>query len=445
MASAEKALSWRLYALVQEGRLQAVLDLLGGVDLPLSSDHHRQRAYALHVLGHREAAHAAIGAALDTDHPDLKGTAYGELAVMLMREGDFQGGLRAYHQSLALLRHDRGRVQTLYNLAWTYLRRTELDLARDTCGEGLRLVSRSADPLARQQRPGFAGLLTHHARVTGQWDLALERAQQAVDCSPADRSRGAAFRALATTLRLSGELDGAREAQLRALDWTSEGREALTDRLHLMLIQLAQGEDVRSGLQVILPDAHPVDAARAQLQLARWSLLEGDHCAALGSLRAALAADEPFAVLDEAPALAGLYAWGQEAGLDLPAPAPGQTPRLHLTVRGQPQVALNGAVLEDLGAVHVGLLLSLHLEGPATPATLAGALFDLAPEERARGTQRIKRAAQAVRLFTCSDGAVVLEGGLYRLGAAWRVTSDLNGGHGPVLMELYGPWIATLQ
>jgi len=150
-------------------------------------------------------------------------------------------------------------------------------------------------------------------------------------------------------------------------------------------------------------------------------------------------------LLDEAPALKDLYTFGRSHGLDLPtATPPRPAPPPHRARRRRPQPRRHRLPAEEV--LPVGVLLYLHLEGPATPETLARALLDLGDDELNRGKNRVRAALKDLAYWTGSDEIVQRSGRTYSLHPAWTVTSDVaTTGPGRVLAELYGPWTARFH
>lgn len=437
-----------VHALMQASEFQAALDVLAAAPVALPAVHHRQRAYALHNLTRWDEAHVAIQQALGMADEDQRSAIFVDWAVMHMREQRFTEGFRLYHQALAMGGdYPDARASALYNLGWSYLRRLHLHDALDTLREGLAFTLATRDADARWRVSFFRCGLSLVARARGDGQLALDRAQQAVRLAPPDRSRALALRTLATTQRLQGQLDAAAHTQQDALA-LAHGSFALdTERAHLALVELARSAGPARHAQVQLlndlaPRLAPYDAWRVRLHLAQDALTSGRRDEALGVLRAALAADEPYVLHDEAPALTPLYAFGRRRGLSLPAPVPTRPPTVHLSVRSQPGLRVCGESPVLDRALPLGVLLYLHQMGAATPAAIAAALLDH-PSGTA-GLSAVRRAVREVAGATGSDALVVRTAGGLALNPAWTVTTDLGDSDRPVLPELYGAWTGQL-
>ncbi|GGJ78855.1 tetratricopeptide repeat protein [Deinococcus aquiradiocola] len=440
-----------VYALTQAGAFQQALDLLDAATVRQPRHHHRQRGYALHNLYRYEEAHREMSDALTHCEGNARGSVFADWAVMYMREQRYEEGYTCYHQALALLTHPEARAQALYNLGWTHLRRGHPQHALQYLEEALTLIRRSRDADARWWLTFVRCGLALHARLTGNWTLALQRAAQAVREAEPGRAEVFALHTLASTQRLHGDLETAALTQARAVRHAGEGQATLTETLHDQLIALQRARhagtphDPRT-LRDLIPSAAPYDAWRGRLYLAQHALDTGGPAEALVTLRAALDVQEPYVLLDEAPALKDLYTFGRSHGLDLPTATPPLDPHLHLTVRGAAALSLDGHRLPAEEVLPVGVLLYLHLEGPATPETLARALIDLGDDELNRGKNRVRAALKDLAYWTGSDEIVQRSGRTYLLHPAWTVTSDVaTTGPGRVLAELYGPWTARFH
>lgn len=436
------------YALSIAGKYQAALDLLDARPIVDALHHARQRAYALHHLGRVEEAYTGIEQAAhiaETEHPLQRSVVYIDWAVMLMRDQRFEEGFRLYHQALAHATDPEERAATLYNLGWTYLRRGHLDHALDALHEGQALTRGARQEGLRWRGHLFRCALALHARACGQVDLALGRARQATRLAGDDRAGVYAWNVLATTLRLDGQTDAARGAQQRALNLAGDGAAHDTEALYLALIDLSGPESgaARDTLRRLAPLTAPYDAWRARLHLAQAHVRGGQTAEALQVLRAALDANEPYVLLDEAPALTDLYACGRAAGLPLPAPAARQPAALHVIARGAPAALLCGRPLPGVRALGLAAVAYLHHEGPATLDTLAGALLDL-PAGDPRGPARIRAALNDLHELIGTDTLTVTRRRTVTLDPDWEVSTDLNGAGPAPFTDLYGEWVTQL-
>ena len=445
-------LYFEVHTLTQTGDFQQALDLLDAGPVQQARNHHRQRGYALHNLYRYEEAHREMLEALGHCEGNARGAVFADWAVMYMREQRYEEGYTCYHQALALLDEPEARASTLYNLGWTYLRRCQARHAVQYLEEALLLIRRSRDSDTRWWLTFVRCGLSLHARLEGNWTLALDRAAQAVREAAPGRAAVFALHTLASTQRLHGDLEAAALTQARAVSLAWEGQASLTETLHRHLIALQRGrptvqESDLQALRDLIPLAAPYDAWRGRLHLAQQALRAGIMPEALVTLRAALGVHEPYVLLDEAPALAELYAFGQGRGLDLPMPMPISRPRLHLHTRGAAALELDGHRLPCEDVLPVGVLLYLHLEGPATLEVLARALLDLAEDDLKRGVARIRSALRDLAYWTGSDQVVQRSGKKCVLNPAWTVSSDASpaAGTGRVLAELYGSWTARFQ
>lgn len=436
------------YALSIAGQYQAALDLLDARPIVDALHHARQRAYALHHLGRVEEAYAGIEQAAhiaETEHPLQRSVVYIDWAVMLMRDQRFEEGFRLYHQALAHATEPEERAATLYNLGWTYLRRGHLDHALDALHEGHALTRGARQEDLRWRGHLFRCALALHARACGQFDLAFGRARRATRLAGDDRAGVYAWNVLATTLRLDGQIAAARDAQQRALNLAGDGAAHDTEALYLALIDLSGPEsgDARDTLRRLAPLTAPYDAWRARLHLAQVHLRGGQTEEALQVLRAALDANEPYVLLDEAPALTELYACGRAAGLPLPVPAARKPAALHVIARGAPAALLCGRPLPGARALGLAAVAYLHHEGPATLDTLAGALLDL-PAGDPRGPTRIRAALNDLHDLIGTDTLTVTRRRTVTLGPDWEVSTDLNGAGPAPFTDLYGEWVTQL-
>ncbi|GAA0514241.1 tetratricopeptide repeat protein [Deinococcus depolymerans] len=437
------------YALFLAGQYQAALDLLDARPIVDALHHARQRAYALHYLGRVEEAYAGIEQAAhiaETERPVQRSAVYIDWAVMLMRDQRFEEGFRLYHQALAHATEPEERATTLYNLGWTYLRRGHLDHALDALHEGYALTRGSRQERLRWRGHLFRCALALHARACGQFDLALGRARQATRLAGNDRAGVYAWNVLAGTLRLTGQTGAAREAQQRALSLAGDGAAHDAEALYLALIDLG-GPDAgaaRETLRRLAPRTAPYDAWRARLHLAQADLHAGRPDGALQVLRAVTDANEPYVLLDEAPALTDLYACGRTAGLILPAPAARQPAALHVISRGAPGLHLCGRPLPGVRPLSAAVIAYLHHEGAATLDTLAGALLDL-PAGDARGPARIRAALNDLHDLIGTDTLTRLGRRTVTLGPDWVITTDLDAPGPDPFTDLYGEWVAQLS
>ncbi|MFW8627913.1 tetratricopeptide repeat protein [Deinococcus sp. ME38] len=436
------------HALLTAGRYQAALDLLDSRPTVDALHHARQRAYALHPLGRAAEAYADIERAAqiaETERPHHRSAVYIDWAVMLMRDQRFEEGFRLYHQALAHATDPEERATTLYNLGWTYLRRGHLGHALDALQEGHALTRGARRDGLRWRGHLFRCALALHARACGQFDLALGRARHATRLAGDDRAGVYAWNVLATTLRLDGQTAAAREAQQRALELAEDGAARDTEALYLALIDVG-GPDAGAAhdtLRRLAPLAAPYDGWRARLHLAQADLRAGQTAAALQTLQAATDANEPYVLLDEAPALTDLYAAGRAAGLLLPAPAARQAATLHVTARGTPAAVLCGRPVPGARPLALAAVAYLHHEGPATLDTLAGALLDL-PAGDTRGPARIRAALTDLNDLTGTDTLTRTRRRAVTLGPDWTVSTDLGRPGPDPFTELYGEWITRL-
>lgn len=436
------------YALSIAGQYQAALDLLEARPVVDALHHARQRAYALHHLGRVDEAYTDIEQAAhiaETERPLQQSAVYIDWAVMLMRDERFEEGFRLYHQALAHATDPEDRAATLYNLGWTYLRRGYLDHALDALHEGHALTRGSRQERLRWRGHLFRCALALHARACGQFDLALGRARQATRLAGDDRAGVYAWNVLATTLRLNGQTGAAREAQQHALGLAGDGAAHDTEALYLALIDLG-GPDAgaaRDTLRRLAPLTAPYDAWRARLHLAQADLQAGQPDEALTILQAALAANEPYVLLDEAPALTDLYDLGRAAGLPLPAPAARQPAALHVTARGAPTALLCGRPLPGVRPLALAAVAYLHHEGPATLDTLAGALLDLPPGDP-RGPNRIRAALNDLHDLIGTDTLTRTRRRGVTLDPDWVISTDLNLPGPDPFTDLYGEWVTQL-
>ncbi|GGR69343.1 hypothetical protein GCM10008959_34220 [Deinococcus seoulensis] len=436
------------HALLIAGQYQEALDFLDARPTTDAFHHARQRAYALHHLGRVDEAYAGIEQAAhiaETDRPTLRGAAYIDWAVMLMRDQRFEEGFRLYHQALAHATDPEDRAATLYNLGWTYLRRGHLDHALDALHEGHALTRGARHEGLRWRGHLFRCALALHARACGQFDLALGRARRATRLAGDDRAGVYAWNVLATTLRLDGQVAAARDAQQRALNLAGDGTAHDTEALYLAMIDLSGPESgaARDTLQRLAPLTAPYDAWRARLHLAQQDLRAGRTDAARQTLQAATDANEPYVLLDEAPVLTDLYAWGRAAGLPLPEPAARQPSALHVVARGAPTAFLCGRPLPAARPLALATAAYLCHEGPATLDTLARALLDL-PAGDARGPARIRAALNDLHDLIGTDTLTVTRQRTVTLDPAWTVTTDLDGPGPDPFTDLYGEWITQL-
>ncbi|WP_295815119.1 tetratricopeptide repeat protein [uncultured Deinococcus sp.] len=433
-----------VYTLTQQGQFEQVITLLDASPVLVPHTHYRQRAYALHNLYRYAEAHHDMRRAVTHAEGEARGAALVDWAVMHMREQRQEEGFELYHQGLALLERPALRVPTLYNLAWTYLRQLNLRMARMYLQEALRLVRPSRDAQLRWWLTFVRGGLALVARVEGQWTLAQDLAWQAVKSAPDDRAGVFAHNVLASTQRLLGDLERARATQARAVALAGRGYVHGAETFHAELIALQQGRSDGRALAALLPLLSPYDAARGRIHLAQYALRRGAFSEARALLDASVHAEEPYVLLDEAPALAELRAFAGRAGVTIPAPVTPQPPRLHLVTWGMPAVHLNGHALPDIGALGVGILLYLHLKGPARPSDLAAALLDVPGEVQGRDVARIRAALAEIRYWVGSDALIQRHRQRLTLHPAWTVTSDDCVGAGRRLADLYGPWIEEL-
>lgn len=436
------------HALLSAGQYQAALDLLDSWPVVDAFEHARQRAFALHPLRREAEAYGEIERAAhiaETDSRYPRSAAYIDWAVMLMRDQRFEEGFRLYHQALAYATTPEQRAATLYNLGWTYLRRGHLDHALDALQEGLATTRASRHDGVRWRGHLIRCALALHARVSGQTHLALDRARQATRLAGNDRAGTLAWNVLAGTLRLSGDLDAAADAQRRAVAMAGNGAAHDTELLYLTLIDLRRSDRAaaRAELQRLAPLTAPYDAWRARLHLAADHLSTGQPDAALQILQAALDANEPYVLLDEAPALTDLYAHGRRAGLNLPSPAPTQPVTLHIIARGTPTALLCGRSLPGPRTLSLAVIAYLRHEGPATLTALAGALLDL-PAGDTRGPARIRAALNDLHDLIGTDTLTLTERRTVTLNPTWTVTTDLYSPGPEPFTDLYGDWISQL-
>ncbi|NTY02621.1 tetratricopeptide repeat protein [Deinococcus sp. JMULE3] len=436
------------HALLLGGRYQAALDFLDARPVVEELNHARQRAYALHSLRRTGEAYPEIERAAhlaETLYPRQRSAVYIDWAVMLMRDQRFDEGFRLYHQALAHAILPEERVTTLYNLGWTYLRRGHLDHALDALQEGYALTRASRIETVRWRTHNFRCALALHARASGQFDLALQRARQATRLAGDDRAGTYAWNVLATTLRLAGQDAAARAAQERALSLAGDGAARDTEALYLALIDLGgpNAAVARDALQRLAPLTAPYDGWRARLHLAQDHLRAGEGEVALAVLHAALDANEPYVLLDEAPVLGDLYAHGRAAGLILPTPAARQPCTLHVTSRGEPGARLCGAPLPGARPLGLAVVAYLRREGPATLDTLAAALLDLRAGDR-RGPARIRAAISDLHDLTGSDTLTVTRRRTVTLDPDWVITTDLDDPGPAPFSDLYGAWVTDL-
>lgn len=434
-----------VYGLTQAGRFEQVVERLDASPVLVPHTHYRQRAYALHNLFRHVEAHQDMQRAVAHATGEARGAALVDWAVMHMRERRHDEGFELYHQGLALLDRPALRVPTLYNMAWTYLRRRNLRMARVYLYEALRLLRPSRDPQLRWWLTFVQGGLALLARAEGQWTLALDRAQQAVKHAPDDRAGVYAYSLLASTQRLLGDLESARLTQEKAVTLAGGGYVTTAEQFQAHLIALQQGRSDGRALAALLPLLTSYDAVRGHLHLAQHALQRGALPEAQALLDAVLHAEEPYVLLDEAPALVELTTFAVSAGLILPEPALPQAPWLHLVTWGTPTVQLNGHALPDVGALGVGLLLYLLRSGPASLGELASALLDVSDDGAGRGVARIRAGLAEIRYWVGSDRVILRHGQLLWLHPAWMVTADGSAGTGRRLADLYGPWVEALQ